>query len=54
MLNLTYEELLKKVEKYNLDCRYSVVSFCMGYLGKLDDEHFNMINKMYVNGIINE
>ena len=54
MLNLTYNELLGYVQKYQLQGRFDAVSFCMGYCGKLDKEHYEMIEKMYLDGIIKD
>ena len=54
MLELTYNELIEYAEKYQFYGRFEAVSFCMGYCGKLDKEHFNMIEQMYLDGIIRE
>lgn len=52
MLELTYAELLEYVKRYQLQGRFDVVSFCMGYCGKLDNAHYKMIEEMYLDGII--
>lgn len=54
MLELTYDNLLAKVKEYHLQCRFDIVSFCMGYCGKLDKSHYDMIQKMYIDGIIKD
>lgn len=51
---LEYEELLGYVKKYQLRGRFDVVSFCMGYCGKLDESHYKMIEEMYLDGIVKD
>ena len=52
MTELLYSDFVSYIKKYHLKNRFDAVSFCMGYCGKLDNEHFDMIEKMFINGII--
>ena len=54
MPKLTYSELVDYVKRYQLQGRFDAVSFCMGYCGKLDQTHYDMIAKMYLDGIIKD
>lgn len=54
MLELTYEELMGYVKRYQLQGRFDVVSYCMGYCGHLDEKHYYMIEQLYLDGIIKE
>ena len=51
---MTYAELINAVEKHNIKSRFNTVCYCVGYLGKVDDDTLDLIRKLYLDGFIND
>lgn len=44
---MSYEEIVQQIKKLKLESRWEILSYCIGYLGVIDKNTYDLINKAY-------